>query len=94
MTSLNETPHADEVASPEELEAAITQFADRCYALPPSKQHFLLATLAQRPAIHIDTFAILLIMLESSDDGFNINDPELNRMVEHALTRHTPQEPA
>ena len=88
MTSLNELTPTDDDVTAEQLEAAISQFADRCYALPAAKQQFLLGILAQGPAIHIDTFSILLHMLENSDDNFNITDPELNDLIATATAAH------
>ncbi|MBT2538773.1 hypothetical protein [Arthrobacter sp. ISL-69] len=91
MNSLNDS---QATTGSEELEATISQFADRCYALPPRKQQFLLGILAPGPAIHIETFALLLLMLEDSDDDFNITNPELNDMIARAHETHdSSQEP-
>lgn len=93
MTSLNDiSPAEATITTPHDLEAAISYFADRCYALPPAKQKFLLGILAQGPAIHAETFDMLLLMLENSDDNFNITNPELNQLIAEATEAHKHQE--
>lgn len=93
MNSLNKTPATDDdITRPKELEAAISQFAERCYELPPSKQQFILGVLAQGPATHMDTFGLLLLMLENSDDDFNITSPELNKLITQAEAAHETKE--
>lgn len=87
MTSLPNTAPTDD-----DLDAAISQFADRCYELPPRKQQFLIGLLSKGPAIHVETFDILLQLLENSDDDFNITSPELNELITEAIQAHDNQE--
>lgn len=69
-----------EFNTPEEIEKAIEQLASRCSALPQAKQAFL-AHLIQTNTLELEVLALLVLMLENSDDDFNITSPELNNLI-------------
>ncbi|MCT9624259.1 hypothetical protein HWD94_03860 [Pseudarthrobacter equi] len=81
MTSLNHEPQTDdETTIPRDLEAAITELADRCNSLPPQKQAFL-ADVIRNNSLELEVIDLLVLMLENSDDDFNITSPELNELI-------------
>lgn len=80
-----------EFNTPEEIEAAMSDLAGRCNALPPHKQGFLAQTLKTRAPIDLEVIALLVLMLENSDDEFNITSPEINDLIAEALaSQETP----
>lgn len=79
-----------EFNTPEEIKAGLAQLTDRCNALPPSKQAFL-AQVIQINDPEAEVIALLVLMLENSDDQFNITSPEVNDLIAEALgSQETP----
>ena len=81
----------EEFNTPEQVEAALAALVDRCNALPPAKQSFLAHTIRNNH-LDIEVIAFLVLMLENSDDDFNITSPELEQLMSEALETHNGQE--
>jgi len=76
----------EEYNTPEEVEAALTSLTNRCYALPMPKQEFLANTIKKNPDLDVEVIALIVLMLENSDDNFNITSPELNDLIAESET--------
>lgn len=74
-----------EFNTPEQVEAALTDLTKRCYALPQPKQTFLARTLTNNPDLDAEVISLLVLMLENSDDDFNVTSPEINDLIAEAL---------
>lgn len=81
----------EEFTTPEEVQAALTDLTNRCNALPPAKQRFLAHTLRNNQ-IDVEVIALIVLMLENSDDDFNITSPELNELIAESMEAHDNQE--
>jgi hypothetical protein len=82
----------EEFNTPEEIEAAMSDLAGRCNALPPHKQDFLAQTLKTQAPIDLEVIALLVLMLENSDDEYKITSPELSQLMSEAQATVTAQE--
>jgi hypothetical protein len=82
----------EEYTTPEQVEVALTDLTNRYYALPLPKQAFLAQTIATNPPIEPEVIALIILMLENSDDDFNITSPELNQLIAEANEAHDRQE--
>lgn len=92
MTTMQKpTLVVQEFNTPEEVEEALSQLADRCNALPPYKQGFLAHTIRTNN-LDLEVIGLLVLMLENSDDDFNITSPELNQLIVEAQAAVTSKE--
>jgi hypothetical protein len=80
-----------EFSTPEEIEAALSGLAGRCNALPPHKQGFLAHTIRTN-SIDLEVIALLVLMLENSDDDFQITNPVLKQLMAEAQAAVTGKE--
>jgi hypothetical protein len=92
MTTIQKpTLVVQEFNTPEEIEEALSRLADRCNALPPHKQGFLAHTIRNNH-LDLEVIALLVLMLENSDDDFKITSPELNKLISEAQAAVTGKE--
>jgi hypothetical protein len=92
MTTKHQELVIEEFTTPEQVEAALEELTNRCYALPMPKQAFLATTIKKNPDLDVEVIALIVLMLENSDDDFNITSPELNELIAQATEAHETQE--
>lgn len=85
MSALNEPEVVVyEVSTPEDIDAAMSELAGRCNDLPPKKQAFLIQAIESNPGLEIETMSLLVLLLENSDDEYNITTPAVKQMLADA----------